>query len=46
MADKKDKGSSGAVITMFAILGAIAAWSLISPEFLMCWYANKSTRNM
>ena len=37
MADKKDKGSSGsgAVITMFVILGAIAVWSLISPEFLM-----------
>lgn len=35
MADKKDKGSSGAVLAMFAILGAIAVWSLISPEFLM-----------
>lgn len=35
MADKKDKGGSGAVIAMFALLGALAAWSLISPEFLM-----------
>ncbi len=35
MADKKDKGSPGAVIAMFAILGAMAVWSLISPEFLM-----------
>ncbi|MFA6120833.1 MAG: DUF4400 domain-containing protein [Sideroxydans sp.] len=35
MADKKDKGSSGAVVAMFVILGAMAVWSLISPEFLM-----------
>jgi len=35
MADKKDKGSSGAVVAMFVILGAMAVWSLVSPEFLM-----------
>jgi hypothetical protein len=35
MADKKNKGSSGAVMVMFAILGAMAAWTLITPEFLM-----------
>jgi len=35
MADKKDKGSSGAVVAMFVTLGAMAVWSLVSPEFLM-----------
>lgn len=35
MADKKDKGSSGAVVALFVILGAMAVWSLISPEFMM-----------
>jgi hypothetical protein len=35
MADKNDKSGSGAVIAMFVILGALAVWSLISPEFLM-----------
>lgn len=35
MADKKDKGSSGATLALFTILGAMAVWSLISPEFLM-----------
>jgi hypothetical protein len=35
MADKKDKSSFGGVIALFTILGAMAAWSLISPEFLM-----------
>jgi len=35
MADRKDKGSFGAVAAMFVILIAMAVWSLISPEFLM-----------
>lgn len=35
MADKKDKGGSGAVIVLFVILGILAVWSLIAPEFLM-----------
>lgn len=35
MADKKDKGSSGAVVALFVILGTFAVWSLISPEYLM-----------
>ncbi|MDP2779609.1 hypothetical protein [Devosia sp.] len=35
MADKKNKGGIGAAIVMFAVLGAMAVWTLISPEFLM-----------
>lgn len=35
MADKKNKGGFGAAIIMFAVLGAMAVWTLISPEFLM-----------
>lgn len=35
MANKKDSGGSGTVIAFFGILIVMAAWALITPEFLM-----------